>query len=73
MKNWIISILLIGLLSSCIGRPVPIELHKGNVLVEKGIYDGGNQCIIIKCKDSIYKITVTVYDSDRFNIGDTIK
>lgn len=73
MKKLLFTLLLIGLLSSCLGRPVPIEKHKGNVITDKGIFDRGNQILVIKCKDSIYKITVTVYDSDRFNIGDTIK
>ncbi len=73
MKKLLFALLLVGLLSSCLNRPVPIEKHKGNVIADKGVYDRGNQLLIIKCKDSIYKIVVTVYDSDRFNIGDTIK
>lgn len=73
MKKLLFTLLLCCLLIGCLKKPVPIEKHKGNVVVDKGIYDRGNQFIIIKCKDSIYRITVTVYDSDRFNIGDTIK
>mgnify|MGYP000865142074 CR=1 FL=1 len=72
MKKILITLVLCCLLISCLKKPVPIEKHKGTIVTNKGIYDNGHQAIEVKCKDSIYNIVVTEYDSGRFNIGDTI-
>lgn len=70
MKKILILLSLV-LLSSCNwSHPVPIEKHKGMVVVNKDLWEN---ILTLKSPDTIYSIIVLGFDFDSVKVGDTIR
>lgn len=67
-------LLIAALTSSCNKTKVyPIERYKGSIIARMDYKTSFYPELELKSKDSIYWVTVTKYDSDMYNVGDTIK